>query len=92
MSLNIIYSNHFKKDLKKIEKQGKNNKLIDEAVEIITNKKIMPREYFNHKLNGEYPNCKELHIKPNWLLIYKETSNDIHLLRTGTHSQLFRKN
>jgi mRNA interferase YafQ len=31
----------------------------------------------------------ECHIKPDWLLIYQATPDEITLIRTGTHRDLF---
>jgi mRNA interferase YafQ len=42
-------------------------------------------------LSGDYLGCRECHIQPDWLLIYK-IENDVlalSLMRTGTHSDLF---
>ena len=46
----------------------------------------------DHKLVGNYINRRELHIEPDWLLIYKliPENNSIIFERTGTHSDLFR--
>jgi len=30
------------------------------------------------------------HIEPDWLLIYQSTETEIILIRTGSHSELFR--
>ena len=42
-------------------------------------------------LSKDYKNCRELHIEPDWLLIYKYEENDLilYLVRTGSHSDLF---
>ncbi len=55
------------------------------------NKKLEAK-YRDHTLIGNYLNCRECHIKPDLLLIYK-IDNDIlelALVRVGTHSKLFR--
>lgn len=35
--------------------------------------------------------CRECHIEPDWLLVYKKSKNDLilFLIETGTHSDLF---
>jgi len=40
------------------------------------------------KLDQFYERC---HIEPDWLLIYKLTSQEIIFERTGSHSDLFKK-
>ena len=39
----------------------------------------------------EFKNCRELHIKPDWLLVYKYSNDNVilYLIRTGSHSDLF---
>ncbi|MGR3309689.1 MAG: type II toxin-antitoxin system YafQ family toxin [Candidatus Brocadiales bacterium] len=43
----------------------------------------------DHKLIGNYKDRRVCHIEPDWLLIYKKTSEEIIFERTGTHSDLF---
>ncbi|MGC4129045.1 MAG: type II toxin-antitoxin system YafQ family toxin [Bergeyella sp.] len=51
----------------------------------------LPAKYKPHKLSGNYAGCWECHIKPDWLLIWKQNDNELILLLmdTGTHSDLF---
>ena len=51
----------------------------------------LPESYKDHKLIGNYAGKRELHISPDWLLIYdkKDIIKLITLVRTGTHSDLF---
>lgn len=81
----------FQKDLKLIQKRGYNLSLLTDVIKIIANGKSLPEQYKDHQLKGNYKNCRECHITPDWLLIY-EISNDeliLYLTRTGTHSDLF---
>lgn len=67
----VIYSNKFKKNLKKIVKQGKNiNKLLDIVDSLAYKEELEPR-HKNHKLINDkhYKECYECHIEPDWLLI-----------------------
>lgn len=49
----------------------------------------LPPQYRDHPLSGEWKQYRDSHIEPDWLLIYKIEGNDLHLVRTGTHSDLF---
>jgi mRNA interferase YafQ len=49
---------------------------------------LEPR-YRDHDLSGQYKGTRECHIEPDWLLIYELTKDEIVLIRTGTHSDLF---
>ncbi|MEN8255830.1 MAG: type II toxin-antitoxin system mRNA interferase toxin, RelE/StbE family [Verrucomicrobiota bacterium] len=33
---------------------------------------------------------EKLKIEPDWILIYRIRGNELHLIRTGTHAELFR--
>src|SRR5262249_14308923 len=85
-----IYKKKFEKDLKRIIKRGndidKLKKIIDELVQ----KKQLDKKYLDHALKGEYSDCRECHIEPDWLLIYSIDGEEIIFIRTGTHSDLFR--
>lgn len=87
--LEIRQSNAFKRDIKRVKKQGRKFDLLDEVVELLENKQPLPEYYRNHKLTGDYKNYFELHIEPDWLLIYKIDSTTLYLTRTGSHSELF---
>lgn len=81
----------FQKDLKRIQKRGYNISLLTDVLNILANGEKLPRKYKDHNLIGNYKNCRECHITPDWLLIY-EISNEeliLYLTRTGTHSDLF---
>lgn len=85
----------FKNQLKKVVKQGKNiNKLI-EILNALSNGDELDEKYQNHNLinNKYYKDCKECHIEPDWLLIYKYNNNELilFLIETGSHSDLFNK-
>jgi mRNA interferase YafQ len=46
--------------------------------------------YRDHNLTGEWVGCRECHIKPDLLLIYKKVDDDkLVLVRLGSHSELF---
>ena len=55
-------------------------------------------EYKTHKLTGTKKAIWDAHIEPDWLLLWTTKESDkpefdgvISLVRTGTHSNLFRK-
>lgn len=51
----------------------------------------LPNKYKPHKLSGNFSECWECHIKPDWLLIWQQFDDELILLllNTGTHSDLF---
>jgi len=50
---------------------------------------ILDEKYRDHGLVGNWQDCRECHIKPDWLLIYQLKENELILVRTGSHSDLF---
>ncbi len=57
--------------------------------EIALKRYALPEKNKDHNLTGNYVSCRECHIQSDWLLIYQLFDNDIILIRTGTHSDLF---
>lgn len=56
----------------------------------LIHQKPLARRHVDHPLKGEYSDCRECHIEPDWLLIYLIQGNNIIFIRTGTHADLFR--
>ncbi len=91
--LKIVYTSSFKKDFKKISKQGKNLELIQIAIKKLSQKESLETKYKDHPLIGNYKGKRECHISPDWLLVYEIDSKkqELVLYRTGSHSDLFKK-
>jgi mRNA interferase YafQ len=52
----------------------------------------LPNSLKPHQLSGNFKGYWECHIRPDWLLIWRKIENTktIELVRTGTHSDLFK--
>ncbi len=87
--LELEYHNEFKRDFKRVQSQGKNKQDIFDVIKLLRNKEKLPIKYRNHSLSGNYKGYFELHIWPDWLLIYKISKTAIILIRTGSHAELF---
>lgn len=88
----VIYSKKFKKSLKKVTKQGKDiNKLLDIVDKLATKETLEPK-YKDHALYDDkrFKGCRDCHIEPDWVLIYKYLEEKIVLLlvNTGSHSDI----
>jgi mRNA interferase YafQ len=81
----------FRKDMKKVQKQGKDFSKLRVIITKLINNIELPKENKDHNLKGNYKGYRECHIEPDWLLIYKtEVENNLLILyRTGSHSELF---
>lgn len=89
--LEIKDGSTFRKDMKKVQKQGKDFSKLKEIITKLINNIELPKENKDHNLKGNYKGYRECHIEPDWLLIYKtELENNLLILyRTGSHSELF---
>ena len=45
----------------------------------------------DHPLRGEWKPSRDLHIEPDWVLIYCVDGEVVRFERTGTHADLFGK-
>lgn len=83
------YTKQFGKDLKRMLNRGKSKNKIRKVLKKLIYEERLDARYKDHKLIGNLKDRRECHIEPDWLLIYKKTSDEIIFERTGTHSDLF---
>ena len=89
--LNVRFSSAFKKDFKTCVKRGYKMPLLQDVIDILRIPATLPEKNKDHQLTGNFSGCRECHIEPDWLLIYKQSDDELQLFRTGTHSDLFGK-
>ena len=91
--LSVEFTTQFKKDYKLAVKRGCDPDKLMEVVELLANQRELPAKYRDHALvnSRNYKDVRELHIQPDWLLVYKiyESRLVLELIRTGSHSDLF---
>ena len=89
--LELIVTNKFKKDLKRIRTQGKDLDLLQDVLQTLLEENELDTKHRDHALTGNYIGFRECHIEPDWLLIYMINHNELILTasRTGSHSELF---
>lgn len=88
---NVKYSNQFKKDVTQAQKRGKNMAKLGAVMQLIISGQPLPAILKDHPLKGVWRPHRELHIEPDWLLVYYLPDDDtVHFERTGTHSDLFK--
>ncbi|WP_374112194.1 type II toxin-antitoxin system YafQ family toxin [Bartonella harrusi] len=58
---------------------------------LLIEEKPLPQCYRDHPLKGKWAGLRDSHIEPDWLLIYRIEKSKLHLVRTETHADLFRK-
>ncbi|MCI5520592.1 MAG: type II toxin-antitoxin system YafQ family toxin [Treponema sp.] len=89
----VQWTKQYKKDVKLAKKRNYKMEELYSVVEKLANDEILEERYHDHSLEGNWAGHRELHIRPDWLLIYQKKDNllILELSRTGTHSDLFGK-
>lgn len=79
----------FRRDVKLSQKRGKDMGKLRAVILLLIEGNPLPPRYQDHPLSGDWKHYRDCHIEPDWLLIYKIDGDDLHLVRTGTHSDPF---
>lgn len=88
----IKYANKFKRDYRR-EKSGRHGKdmdrLLGEIVRELVADQPLAHKHFDHALSGNWVDCRDCHVKPGLVLIYRKIGDDIlELVRLGSYSEL----
>ncbi len=85
----LVPTNKFRKDLRRLNKRGYDMSRLDAVVETIRINGNAAPQCRPHKLSGDWDGYWECHIASDWLLIYEVDEQTVTLYRTGTHADLF---
>jgi mRNA interferase YafQ len=85
----IIRTTQFKRDVKRAKKRGKGMTKLRDLILLLAGETPLPVRFKDHPLSGEWKQYRDCHIDPDWLLLYKIDANDLYLVRTGSHADLF---
>ena len=85
------YTGQFKRDVKLAQKRGKDQAKLRQVIGLLLAAEPLPRELNDHPLKGDWKPRRDLHIEPDWLLIYRLEGDEVRFERTGTHADLFGK-
>ncbi|MBV5310041.1 type II toxin-antitoxin system RelE/ParE family toxin [Chromatium okenii] len=83
------YTSQFKRDVKRIEKRGKELRKLREVINLLLTDQPLPRELGDHPLKGGWQPSRDLHLEADWILIYYLDGDSVRFERTGTHADLF---
>jgi mRNA interferase YafQ len=86
----VTLTAQFEKDVKRAKKRSCDMGKLSEVIRLLGQGDLRDRQYRDHPLNGKYENLRECHLSPDWLLIYHSSMEQVLLVRTGTHADLFR--
>ena len=86
----ISRSNRFKKDVELCQKQGKDMTKLKTIIDILISGEAIPKHYNDHPLKGKYSGFRDLHIEPDWVMVYYIENNIVYLSTTGSHAKILK--
>ena len=91
MKYTLEFTHQYLKDLKQARRRQLDESKLNDIILLLMNDKGLPAKNKDHALKGNYKGCRECHITPDWLLIYKRDEGRLilALVRNGSHSDLF---
>lgn len=89
----VTLKKQFRKDFALMKRRGMPLDELQTAITVLASGSTLAPRYKDHPLKGNYIGCRECHILPDWLLVYKikDRMLELILIRTGSHSDLFKK-
>jgi mRNA interferase YafQ len=90
----IERSSAFKRDYRRVKATPRYSRDIDSLLSAIIAgllaDQLLPENYRDHALTGDWTGYREYHIKPDLLLIYRKLDEEtLRLARLGSHGELF---
>jgi len=89
----VKYTTQFSRDLKREGKSPKNREIslkLQSIIDLLCEDQDLPIRLHDHALIGEFIGWRELHVKPDLLLLYRKVGEEwLELLRLGSHSEIF---
>lgn len=77
MTYRLIYTSSFKKDVRLAEKKHLDMNALTEVLEWLKSGKKLPEKYCDHQLKGKLKKFRELHIQPDWILVYIKNKTEL---------------
>ena len=85
----IVRTSQFKRDVKKALRRNEDIRKLKALILLLVQGEVLPEKYKDHPLRGDYKDCRDSHLEPDWILIYRMDGKTIHLIRLGSHADLF---
>ena len=82
------YSGQFKRDVKQSQKRRKDMVKLKALLSLLIEGAPLLAGYLGHPLKGGWKGFRDVHIEPDWLLIYKIAGDVVRFERTGRHTDL----
>jgi len=93
--LEIRIEKAFKKDIARDKNSGhysdEDFKLLKTMISDLQNKQEIDERFKRHPLKGTMKGYESIHLKGDWLLIFKVDEESLSLVMLGKHTQVYRK-
>ncbi len=86
----LEYAKAFERDAKAYYAHGGTEKKLLRVLSLLENGESIPSALHDHALKGKMRGLRELHVEPDWLLVYEKDGEKFRIvcLRLVTHKQL----
>lgn len=85
----------FRKDIERDKKSGKYSaedfEELKNIIKKLQNSEEIEQKHKRHPLKGNMIELESIHIKNDWLLIFKIDENCLTLIMLGKHTQVYKK-
>jgi mRNA interferase YafQ len=82
----------FKRDYQRVIATPKHrdlDNLLPAVLMLLATDTPLPAKYVDHQLRGEWKDFRDCHVKPDLVLIYRKSGNEVlQLVCLGSHSEL----
>jgi len=93
--LEIRIEKSFKKDIVRDKKSGLYSEddfiRLKKIITSLQNQQDIDPQYKRHLLKGKMRDLESIHIKNDWLLIFKIDTKYLNLIMLGKHTQVYKK-
>ena len=93
--LEIKIEKSFKKDIERDKKSGqyssKDFKILKSMIASLQNQDNLHPKYKRHPLKGKLKDLESVHVKNDWLLIFKIDEQYLNIVMLGKHTQVYKK-
>ncbi len=87
----IVRSSRFKRDYRR-ELRGRHGGILERELRFVLEHLVigqpLPDRYRDHQLGGEWRGCRDCHLRPDLVLLYRIFPDRLELVRLGSHAEL----
>lgn len=85
----VVTTKQYDRSFRRCKKRGLDMQKLKPVILALASGDPLAAKYRDHLLKGDYAGCRECHIQPDWLLVYRVHGSIIELVDMGSHADLF---